>query len=177
MKQGKWLLFLLSIVLILSMSVGAAHAYFTASVTPKGGYVLKIGYTPPIEEDIAGYKIITLTSDAGKPTVFVRAKAFTGTQYQNDLVYECLPDEEHPGTLWKKGRSSDFFYYYVLPLEGGESTQKLKVEVSAVFPEGAEIGEQVNVIVVYESTPAVFTADGKPDFASAWDNDPDVPDV
>lgn len=171
MKQGKWLLFLLSLVLVLSMSVGVAHAYFTASVTPKGGYVLKIGYTPPIYERLDGDKHVTLTSEAGAPTVFVRAKAYTGTQYQQYLSYT--------GENWVKGKKdADFFYYYILPLEGGTSTSELHIHVSTnLFPAGAEPGEQVNVIVVYESTPAVFTADGKPDFATAWDNDPDVPDM
>lgn len=171
MKQGKWLLFLLSLVFVLSMSVGAAHAYFTASVAPKGGYVLKIGYTPPISERLDGDKHVTLTSDVGAPTVFVRAKAYTGTQYQQYLTYT--------GENWVKGKqNADFFYYYILPLEGGSSTSELHIHVSTnLFPAEAQPDEEVNVIVVYESTPAIFTSDGRPDFASAWDHDPDVPAI
>ena len=171
MKQGKWFLFLLSLVLVLSMSVGAAYAFFTASVTPRGGYVLRIGYTPQISEKLEGDKHVTLISEAGAPTVFVRAKAYTGVQFQQHLSYT--------GENWMKGKQNeDFFYYYILPLEGGSSTSELLVHVSTdLFPAETQPGDEVNVIVVYESTPAVFSADGKPDYATAWGNDPDVPDV
>ena len=165
MKQGKWFLFLLSLVLVLSMSVGAAHAYFTASVTPKGGYVLRIGYTPQITEDLESDKLVRLTSENGAPTVFVRARAYTGTQFQDYLAYSCEDGS------WTDG--GDGYWYYMKPLEGGSSTSVLRVHVSKnpnLFPAGAQPDEEANIIVVYESTPAVFTESGYPDFATAWAN-------
>ena len=163
MRQGKWILFLLSLVLVLSMSVGAAYAYFTDSVNAKGGYVLRIGYTPQITEELEGDKVVCLTSENGAPTVFVRARAYTGSQYQEYLTYSSEDGS------WEDG--SDGYWYYIKPLEGGSSTSKLRVHVSTnVFPAGAQPDEEVNIIVVYESTPAVFKGNGDPDFATAWAN-------
>lgn len=175
MKQGKCLLFLLALVLVLSMSVSTAYAYFTASVTPKGGYVLKIGYTPPINEDVAGDKTVWITSKTGSPTVFVRAKAFTGAQFQQALRYSAEDEYWRDGL---PGSDPDGYWYYMKPLEGGSSTSKLYVQVhvtseqfpDGVFPDGVQPGDQINVIVVYESTPAVFKEDGDPDFTTAWAN-------
>ncbi len=169
MKLKQLLLFLLAVVLVAGMSVGVAQAYFTDSVDAKGGYVLRIGYTPPIEETLEGDKYVKLVSDDGAPTVFVRARAYTGAAFQTHLTYDG-------GEYWKEGATGQF-YYYILPLEGGQETTELVVHVTSdLFPQGALPGDEINVIVVYESTPAIFTEDGKPDFATAWGADAPVLD-
>ena len=164
MKRKNLLLLLLAAALILGMSVGAASAYFTANDAAKGGYVIRIGHTPPIDEKVEDRKEVVITNEEGAATVFVRAKAFVGEKYRDDLVYDG-------GSNWKKGESADFFYYYILPLEGGTATDALCISLSEVLPAGAKPGEKSNVIVVYESTPAIYTADGRADLKTAWGSD------
>ena len=167
MKHKRLLLFLLTVILIACMSVGAAHAYFTDSVDVKGGYVLNIGYTPPIYERIDGNKHVWFQSEKNAPTVFVRARAYTGAAFQTYLKYT-------PGENWVIGATGEF-YYYILPLEAEGKTTELQINVtSQLFPSGALPGDEINVIVVYESTPAIFTEDGEPDFATAWGADAPV---
>ena len=164
MKHKRSLLFLLALLLVVGMSVGAAWAYFTANDVAKGGYKLSIGYTPPIYERLDGDKFVRIVSEENAPTVFIRAKAYTGSAYQQYLTYE--------GVNWKKGTTEDFFYYYMLPLEANSSTTELQVHVTSdLFPAGSQPGEQINIIVVYESAPAIFTETGEPDFTGAWGAD------
>ncbi len=164
MKLKRALLFLLAVILVAGMSVGAACAYFTANDDAMGGYKLSMGYTPPIYERVDGDKHVWITSEENAPTVFVRARAYTGTQFQQYLTYS--------GNNWKKGTTADFFYYYMLPLEGGNTTDELHVHVTSdLFPAGSQPGEQINIIVVYESAPAIFTETGEPDFTGAWGAD------
>ncbi len=163
MKRNTAILLLLAAALVLGLTIGASGAYFTANDAAKGGYVLRIGHTPPIGEKFEDHKEVVITNEPDAATVFVRVKAFAAAKYQDKLGYT--------GSNWKKGLSGDFYYYYMLPLEGGTATDALHVSVSEVLPAGAEPGEKSNVIIAYESTPAIFTADGKPDFRTAWGAD------
>ena len=158
MKKRNWLLLLLAVALVLCASVGAASAYFTATASSRGGYVIHIKPDPHIDEEVTDHKEVTITNDEDASPVFVRAKAFTGAEYEDLLEYE--------GTNWNKG--AEGFYYYAKALNPGESTEKLNIKISMVLPEGAEIGEQANVIVAYESAPAIYKANGEPDFETAW---------
>ena len=160
MKTRKWLLIFLAVVMVLGASVGSAMAYFTASRTVMGGYVINLKPDPHIVEEVTDHKAVTITNAVDAGPVFVRVKAFTGTEYEDLLTYDC--DDGH----WFKGAQG--FYYYDLTLEAGAATSVLNVRISAVLPEDAEIGERSNVIVVYEGTPAVYKENGEPDFETAW---------
>lgn len=163
MKTRKWLLLLLALSLVLGASVSSTWAYFTDSNTVKGGYDIHLKPDTVITEEVTDHKYVTIKNkDDAKSSVFVRARAFTGSQYEQYLNYEGSAN-------WQPGPQG--FYYYLLPLAPGESTDVLKVLISKeLLPEeGATLEEERNVIVVYESTPAVFKANGDPDFETAWD--------
>ncbi len=163
MKTRKWLLLLLALSLVLGASVSSTWAYFTDSDTVKGGYDIHLKPDTVITERVDGHKYVTIKNkDDAKSSVFVRAKAFTGTEYEQYLKYEGSSN-------WQPGAQD--FYYYQLPLAPGESTDELKVLISMeLLPEqGATLEEERNVIVIYESTPAVFKANGDPDFVTAWE--------
>ncbi len=167
MNKRKWFLLLLAILLVLGASQGSAWAYFTASETVTGGYVLSLTYTPPMEEVVDGDKTVWFHSDKDAPPVFVRVKAFTGELFQDDLVYTSDGDNWIEDAYTGDGSSG--YWYYMIPLEGGDESDKLYISVSAVLPEvGPEIEEQANVIVIYESVPAVYKSDGSPDFENSW---------
>ena len=141
MKKRTLILAVLAVVLVLSASIGSAVAYFTTYATARGGYV-----------------------NIGKYPVFVRVKAFADSD--GTLDYDA-----NAGSLWQP--KNDGYWYYQKPLYAG----------TAAHPEGAvtdpfvvtinlnralKEGEELDVIVVYDSVAAVFNADGSPDLDTAW---------
>ena len=92
------------------------------------------------------------------------AKAFADSD--GTLDYDA-----NAGSLWQP--KNDGYWYYQKPLYAG----------TAAHPEGAvtdpfvvtinlnralKEGEELDVIVVYDSVAAVFNADGSPDLDTAW---------
>ena len=171
MKRRHFILAVLAIVLVLSASIGTTLAYFTTYSDAKGGYVIHLGHKSELKEDwVEGKKEIRIgntansENDVGKYPIFVRVKVFVGT----DLT---LGDPE--GTNWEK--SGEYYYYQsalycaLEPSVDTESqTYPLKVEVKAVEGKEFKAGDTADVIVVYESVPAVFNANGDPDITTAW---------
>ena len=167
MKKNKWLLLLIAVVLIAVSGVGTAMAYFTTYVTAKGGYVIHLEDKTEIIEDVISWtKDVQILNKEGSSDVFVRVKAFSDDEIQL----------EFRGEDWIPGE--DGFYYYQKPLKGGETTPKLQIHIGPA-PEGSELhilkdpkdakpGEDFNVIVVYESVPAIYTEGGEPDLQKAW---------
>ena len=175
MKKNKWLLLLIAVVLIAVSGVGTAMAYFTTYVTAKGGYVIKLEDESEIIEDVISWtKHVTILNKEGSSPVFVRVKAFA----IDPLMLEFRGDN------WQKGETDQFgytYYYYTLPVEGGKQTEPaLQIHIGPA-PEGSKLhilsdpdeakpGDSFNVVVVYESVPAVYTAHGVPDMEASWKN-------
>ena len=156
MKRKSLILAALALVLVLCVSIGPAWAYFTTYAPAQGGYVIKIGDDTTILEEYENWvKSITITSDADSEPVWVRAQAFGGSTY---------PLNVH-GENWT-GPDDDGWFYYANILNGGESTQDpLIIEINDVpvdEADGAEAGDNFNVVVVYESTPVQYDANGDP---------------
>ena len=143
----------LILVLILSLSIGSALAYFYTSDDSESAKPMDSGTKTTITEtvDSKGTKIITITNSSdSKQAVYVRAKAF-GT-----------PDPTY-GTEWGAPDSNGYYYYPGI-LEPGQSTDPT-LTVQVVFPGPAtadNINQVFNVIVVYEATPVMYDSDGNP---------------
>ncbi len=169
MKKKHFILAALAVVLVLSSSIGIALAYFTTYATARGGYVIHLGNQTELREDYEnGQKTLQIknTAEAGTRPVFVRAKALAGTDVT--LTYA---DENH----WYDG--GDGYHYYTEAVYGQETTGQEVITIT--FPKqkddtGKDIepkdGTVVNVTVIYECVPAVFTAEGFPDRTTAWAN-------
>ena len=157
MKFNKWLLFLLALVLVLASGIGTAMAYFTTYVNAKGGYVIHLEDKTEIIEDVSSWtKHVSILNKEGSSPVFVRVKA---------LAVDPIK-LEFRGEGWVLGEGD--YYYFQSPVEGGKTTEpELQIHIGPV-DEDAKPGEDFNVIVVYESVPAVYTKDGDPDLAAAW---------
>ena len=171
MKKRTLILAVLAVVLVLSASIGSAVAYFTTYATARGGYVIYLGDRTEMEEHISNnrktvqiFNRAQSAGDIGKYPVFVRVKAFTDSD--GTLDYDA-----NTGSLWQP--KNDGYWYYQKPLYAG----------TAAHPEGAvtdpfvvtinlnralKEGEELDVIVVYDSVAAVFNADGSPDLDTAW---------
>ena len=168
MKKKHLVLAVLAIVLVLCSSIGAAVAYFTTYSDARGGYVIHLGHKTTIKESVEGStKTIQIAnvadpaSDAGKYPLFIRVKVFAGT--------DCEIDETKTSDGWLKAEDA-YYYQDVLYAGDGEETgltTPLSIKVKAAS-DTVEAGDVIDVIVVYESVPAVFTPDGSPDFSTAW---------
>jgi len=158
MKFNKWLLFLLALVLVLASGIGTAMAYFTTYVSAKGGYVIHLEDQSEIIEDVSSWtKHVSILNKEGSSTVFVRVKA---------VVDDPEIKLEFRGDGWVLGEGD--YYYFQSPLKGGETTDpELQIHIGPV-DENAKPGDSFNVTVYYESVPAVWTMDDKPDLTAAW---------
>lgn len=142
--------------LLVVASVGVTYSYFTTYATAKGTIELPLSERTEINEDFADWtKSVTISNtapadDPASMTVFVRARAFAGSTYP--LVYTS-------DGSWTLG--TDGYYYYSDPVAPGEVTSKLDVRITGV-PEDAADDASFNVVVIYETTPALYRADGTP---------------
>jgi len=152
MKKINIFLGLLVLVLVLNTGIGSAWAFFTTYAEARGGYPIHMENKTKIREEVSAWvKHLVITVQEGSEPVFVRAKAITGSSYP--LEYEDASGKWTPG--------EDGFYYYSDMLNVGDSAAELQVKIKDV-PKTATLGEEFNVVVVYESTPALFHQDGQP---------------
>lgn len=161
-KRTGALLAVLTLAVALVTVVGTTFAYFTTYASAKGTVEVVLHDRTEISEDFGNWtKHVTIANNPGadekSQSVFVRAKAFSGTTYP--IVYSG-------DATWSPG--SDGYYYYATPLAPGEKTTQLDVRITDV-PSGANVtnGDQFNVVVIYETTPVLYDTDGNP-YAN-WD--------
>lgn len=179
MKKKYFVLMLLIAALVFSASIGGALAYFSTYTTAKGGYPVILDNNPePKEEYENGVKSLTIENKGDGP-IFVRAKAIA-TEGVN-LTYQ-------PGENWTSenlgGSTGTGYYYYSKALENKDATAALKtttaLNITITFPahpvtdENAQfaIGDEMNVLVLFESVPAVYNSDGTEAFELAWTTGP-----
>lgn len=158
MKKTKCLLAALAIGAILGAGIGQAVAYFTTYTEAIGGYPVYLGNRTEITEEFNDWtKRVTIHNDAGSAeAVWIRARAFSS--------YDLLFD----GTDWSAG--TDGYYYYAYPINAGEDTEVLNIRIGRLDaagtlekpgePDEDHPQESFDVIVIYESTPVRYGADG-----------------
>lgn len=136
--------------MVLTASIGGAWAYFTANTRAIGRYIIRFDNMTHITENYSDHTKHLVVSNDGTEPVYVRAKAFSGSQYP--LSYS--------GGGWKKlEKDGDWYYYYEKSLPGAAETSELLVKIE--FPTDPEEGDECNVVVIYESIPVQYGADGK----------------
>ena len=134
-------------IAVAAAGIGKAYAYFTTYVEAKGGKTIHLGDMTTMEEDYTNWqKQVTISNSADSAqAVWVRAQAFSGSEYK--LLYGgddwCVAD--------------DGWYYFKTPVAPGEATKVLTVSITDIEgnPPEVEEGESFNVVVVYETIPAV----------------------
>lgn len=150
------LIALLAIILAAGTGIGTAWAYFTTFATAKGSYTLKLGDRSDIEEDVTeGKKEVAISVSDDSQPVFIRLKAFSGEEYS--LKYQSESDK------WTE--DEDGYWYYLAPVEANGKTDKLIIYIldkdgKKIDASKVEDGTKFNIIVVYETTPAIYAADG-----------------
>ena len=180
MKKKYFVLILLIAALVFSASIGGALAYFSTYTTALGGYPVKLDNNPEPEEVYdKGVKSLTI-ENKGDGLIFVRAKAIA-TEGVN-LTYQ-------PGESWTENNLSNStdgagYYYYSKALENKDAGETLKkttaLNITITFPSHPitdenvpfAIGDEVNVLVLFESVPAVYNSNGTEAFELAWTTGP-----
>lgn len=150
MKKSNLILLGLAVALVLSAAIVPAAAYFTTYAEARGGYEIDIAPTDIEEEFYSWTKHVVITCDEDGQPVYVRARAYAGSQYE--LQYS--------GDNWSYNPSDGFFYYGPI-LNPGESTSELLVHIDNI-PEDPSENDDFNVVVIYECTPVQYDEDGNP---------------
>lgn len=159
MKKRNICLAALAAVLILAGSAGSAWAYFTTYVEAQGTQTIALGDETTIEEPepVDWTKHVVITSDEDSRPVYVRARAFSGSQY---------PLNFSGSAKWTPG--ADGYYYYSDILNAGESTEELLIKINGI-PEEIRESMELNVAVIYETTPVLYDEGGNP--YADWNGD------
>ncbi len=154
MKKIGVVLAALAAVVAIGSGTGVAWAYFTTYAEAQGGQNLELGDWTEIEEDFYDWtKHVSIVSEPGSQPVYIRAKAFCGGDYL--LEYSSESGKWEPG--------GDGYYYYGDILNGGETAEELLVRIQGIpADEELEDGDSFNVVVIYESAPVRYGADGTP---------------
>lgn len=159
-NAGTLVLTAAAVLLLLSLTVRTAMAYFTTYAVAQGGYPIQLGFSETeIEEVVTDKKEIQI-KNVGDYDCFVRLKALVGNEYKDQLRYS----EEGSEGKWTPG--ADGYYYYSDVLKPGESSSTLTV--SFVLPEDTENFDTFNVIIVQECTKVIYQTDGTP--TADWDD-------
>ncbi len=150
MKRLNIVLSGLLLVMILSMCIAPAMAYFTANTEAEGAVPITLGDREEIDEDFDDWvKHVTITSEKDSEPVFIRAKVFYSVA--SGLTVSIS------GSGWSLGE--DGYYYYSEIVKAEQSTSVLDVAIGNI-PQNAEEGDEFNVIVIYESAPVRYEPDG-----------------
>lgn len=153
-----------ALLLIMSLMVGTAMAYFTTYAVAQGGYSIKLGFSKTeIQETVTDKKEIRI-KNTGDYDCYVRLKALVGDKYKDDLRYS------EPGGKGRWTPNADGYYYYSDILKPGESTEQ--IDVTFVLPQDTETFDQFNVIIIQECAKVLYMEDGTP--TADWNNIADV---
>ena len=148
-----------SVLIIAAVRPQDVMAYFTTHAEAKGLETVHLGHDTTIEEkNIDGKKVISITASDDSIPVFLRAKAFC----EYDLSF--TPGTDERGGTWVQGSEADedgnYYYYYTIPLNAGETAATLTVGVNDVkIDEKHNKGDTFDIIVVYETVPVLWEPD------------------
>ena len=152
MKRRNLILAVAAVCMLLCVSVKTAMAYFSVSVRSEGHTEVKFSEHTTIEEEFDSWtKQLTVTYDGDdNGQVYVRARGFAPDGMT--LTYS--------GDKWSDG-GDGYWYYdgYIGNGEGTKTTTVLNVQINDV-PADAKAGDSFNVVVIYETTPVQYAADG-----------------
>ena len=148
----KKVLAVLTAVALLSAAtagLGKAYAYFTTNAQASGRQTVSLGDQTTITEDFepgSWTKTARITNSSNSSqAVYVRARAFAGTEY---------PLEYIPGAN-SNWRLEGDWYVYTAAVEPGNSTTDLGVKIGGRAPDRTVDARAFDVVIVYETTPAV----------------------
>ena len=156
-----------AVVLVATLSVGSALAYFSTYVLSEGKETLDLEFTETelYEEVISGKKILSI-KNTGVSDCFVRVKVIVASA-NTGKIQVVEPDGNDN---WSNSPDKNGYYYYQPEgkvLKAGESTTDLHVEIAGITSTPGTDAEDFNVIVIQENTPVLYKDGG--DVYADWD--------
>ena len=151
----KKVLVILGAVALLSVAtagIGKAYAYFTTNDQAVGVQSIALGDKTTIEEDYDSFKKtvrITNAADSAQ-AVYVRTKAFSGAEYPLTVKGKTSKWSSESGS----GLANEWWYFSD-PVEPGDKTEDLDVSIGGKALDRDSEPREFNVVIVYETTPAV----------------------
>ena len=150
-KRVTGMLAAVALLSVLAAGIGGAGAYFTDRAEGSQNHTVRLGDSTTVQENTVDWsKQVTITNSAtSDQAVWVRAQAFAGSDIQGDLKYG--------GTGWTTEADANGWYYYASPVQPGQTAAVLNVQLpdQKIKEKEADEGLKFNVIVVYETTPAL----------------------
>lgn len=186
MNEKKWnalrtaLLTAVAVMLVLSAVMGSAWAYFTTYARAKGGYPIVLGHEEHDDEEFSNWeKKLSITVSKDSRPVYLRARAFYSDDESLLFSDEVISDEitDDSGCVHNNWQKNGEWWYYTKLIgpgytdavernEDGSATAKtlhVKIkDVPANENEGAIVGDEFNVIIVYEATEVQYDKNGDP---------------
>ena len=153
-----------ALVLVASLSIGNALAYFTTYVLSIGGKTLDLEFTKTevTEEVISGKKILSV-QNTGESDCYVRVKVIVAGENADKISVV----EPEGNDNWTNTPDADGYYYYNPVLAAGEATTELHVAIEGITELPGEDDKDFNVIIIQENTPILYK-DGGETYAD-WD--------
>lgn len=148
--KTKWLFIIAAIALVIStVAVKPAMAFFTDTIQTQGGFKISVGDgVPEIHEDVENLTKKVTIRNVGDYPIFVRAKAI----YPDNCDVTFTVTEG-----WSDG--GDGYYYYADPIVPGESTPEDFPLTLKITRNAGETGT-FNVIIVQEATKVAYDENG-----------------
>lgn len=156
----------ITIMLVMSTSMGTAWAYFTTYARARGGVPINLGHEEHIDESFQQWeKTLDIEISADSKPVYLRARAFCA-DYR--VTFENSQN-------WTQDEDGVWVYYDLIfepgkddkgnpiPAKFSDRGDELKALINGgENPENVEEGNTFNVIIVYESTEVQYDDAGKP---------------
>lgn len=156
-KQISILLAFVLLAGITAASVPGALAYFTDRQHADGSAAVQMTWETTPHEEMDGNNKHIVIENTGEVDMIVRVAVF-GTEVEGKTVMTVA------GKNW--AQDGDYWYYNEL-LAPGKSTDELVGTLTADDAEGLE-AEDLEIIVVHESAPAVFNKDNTLKRPDGW---------
>lgn len=145
--KSKLLLFLAATVIIISsIAVKPAVAFFTDQVMTEGKLKIALGDGKPvIEEEVENMIKRVSIKNTGEYDIFVRAKAI----YPDSCTVTFMDS-----TNWSQ--SNDGYYYYSEVIAPGDATEKLNLKIEKDYT----FNSSFNVVIIQEATKVLYDEAG-----------------
>ena len=141
-----------ALVLVGTLKVGGAMAYFTTYSTASGSVQMNMGFTQTIpHEEVDSRGKHVSVENTGDYDCFVRVRAFA----PSDITLSYQPEDSG----WTDG--GDGFWYYDQILPAGETTAT-KLNVSYTFPATVRMHRQNSMSLLWKSVHRCFTRQTEP---------------
>ena len=141
---------------VAAAGIGTAYSYFTTYVEAAGKHPVSLGDETTITEEFEDWikKVCITNKETSAQAVWVRVQAFCGSRYE--LEYE--------GEGWEYNAEDEYWYYSDPVVPGGSTLDPTasgtpdEAKYFSVKINDLKAGtdpQSFNVVIVYETTPAV----------------------